>query len=237
MPTRTGAPSTGGSRVHDELARAIAHDLQEPLRVVIGHLDLLRREPLPEPAASYALDAAEGAERLQRMLEGMLEVSRADAARIETAYAVDVNLALAEALRNLSRALDESGGRVESDALPAARADAVQLLQVFQNLVGNALKFRADVSPLVRVTGRLEGDTCTYCVADNGIGIAPEHQAHIFSLFRRAHGDRYPGAGVGLALSRRIVERHGGRIWVESEPGAGARFYFTLPSAAPENAT
>ena len=142
---------------------------------------------------------------------------------------------LDEALSSLTVAIEESGAAVTSDALPTVMADASQLAQVFQNLIGNALKFRAEGRrPEIRVTARREADEWVFAVADNGIGIEPQYFERIFRMFQRLHTRaRYPGTGIGLAICKKIVERHGGRIWLESRPEGGTTFFFTLPVHTP----
>jgi light-regulated signal transduction histidine kinase (bacteriophytochrome) len=141
----------------------------------------------------------------------------------------DADAVLRVALENLQAAIRDAGAEVTHDPLPTVWADATQLIQVFQNLIGNAIKFHGDAPPRVRVSATLNGDDWVFAVADNGIGIDPQYFDRIFVIFQRLHsGDRYPGTGIGLALCQRIVQRHGGRLWVESTPGRGATFYFTM---------
>jgi light-regulated signal transduction histidine kinase (bacteriophytochrome) len=155
------------------------------------------------------------------------------AAQLEPpAEAVDTNAALSSALANLAGAIKESGARVTSDPLPPVQVHATQLQQLFQNLIGNAIKYRrAETPPVVRVAVRRDGASWLFSVSDNGLGIEAEYKERIFGLFKRLHtGDEYSGTGIGLAICERIVERYQGRIWVESEPGAGSSFFFTLPA-------
>jgi light-regulated signal transduction histidine kinase (bacteriophytochrome) len=144
----------------------------------------------------------------------------------------DTTAALQDALSNLAHAIVESGAKIEFDPLPPVRVHTTQLQQLFQNLVGNAIKYhRPGVPPLVHVGAQQQNGQWLFRIADNGIGIEPEYKERIFGLFKRLHtGDEYSGSGIGLALCQRIVERHNGRIWVESEPGKGSTFYFTLPA-------
>lgn len=211
----------------EELAYVVSHDVQEPLRVVCGYLDLLRDERLPEPAALYAREAAEAASRVQRLLDGILEYARV-VGPAAAPTVCDAERALDDALANLERAVDATGARIERGSLPRVRADPAQLTQVLQNLVSNALKFQGGDAPRVRVHAERDGRMWRFCVADNGIGIDPAQRHRLFILFHRAHGDAYPGTGIGLAVCRRIVERHGGRIWADAIPELGATFYFTL---------
>ncbi len=142
---------------------------------------------------------------------------------------IESRTALQEARANLDRTISEKGAAVTNDALPAVFADSTQLVQVFQNLIGNALKF-CDRAPLVHVAAERKGEEWVFTVRDNGIGIEPEYRERIFQIFQRLQGrDKYPGTGIGLAICQKVMERHGGRIWVESRPGAGCTFYFSLP--------
>jgi two-component system, chemotaxis family, sensor kinase Cph1 len=146
---------------------------------------------------------------------------------------IDSNAALQVALKNLEAAIQESGAIVEHAQLPVVLADSSQLVQVFQNLIGNAIKFRGPELPLIRVAAEAKRKEWIFSVADNGIGIAPEHKEHVFVIFRRLHThSEYPGNGIGLSICKKIIEQHGGRIWVESEPGRGSIFHFTLPAKA-----
>jgi PAS domain S-box-containing protein len=218
----------------EEFAYVISHDLQEPVRTVKGFLDLLERryaEGLDEQAKSFIDYAVDGAERMQEMIGALLDLSRVGT-QGEPLIPIDVEAVLERALKMLDRSIAESGARVTHDPLPVVQGDGVQLAQVFQNLIANAIKFRrADEAPQVHVSATREGDLWRFSVADNGIGIPADQRERIFQIFHRLHTrEEYPGTGIGLALCRRIVERHGGRIWVESEPGEGATFYFTLPA-------
>jgi len=211
-------------------AYAASHDLQEPVRVVKGYLELLqRRSPdLDERAHQYVRHAIEGSDRMQRLITDLLQYSRVGT-RGQPPQPADADVALAEALANLGRAIADAEATVTHDPLPTVLADPTQLMQVFQNLVGNAVKFRGPDPPRVHVSARLEGAWWEFRIADNGIGIPPGAAERLFVVFQRLHGEKYPGSGIGLALCRRIVERLGGHISVESEPGKGSTFRFTLP--------
>lgn len=181
----------------------------------------------------WAQYVVEGATRMQRLIEGLLEFSRV---RAEEAEFVDVDceVVVRRALANLEAALQESGAAVTHDPLPTISADAVQQLQLFQNLIANALKFRGDVPPVVHLGCAEDGDDWHFWVSDNGIGIADADAERIFVLFQRLHSkDAYAGAGIGLALCKKIVDAHNGRIWVQSEPGAGSTFHWHVPVEHP----
>lgn len=217
----------------DDFAYVVSHDLQAPLRQVKGFLQLLDRRldgKLDKKTQEIVDFAVQGGDRAQALVQDILEYSRAGKAG-GPLVATSSGDALDKALTRLQLATEESGAQVTRDPLPAVRADPTQLAQVFQNLVGNAIKFRGNAPPLVHVSARRVQDEWQFSVRDNGIGIPPEHHDRIFGLFQRLHGpDEVPGSGAGLAICRRIIERHGGRIWVESRSGEGATFYFTLPA-------
>jgi len=216
-----------------QFAYVISHDLQEPARMVKGYMDLLAQrcgDQLDAKAGEYVAYAVDGAERMQEMIRALLRLSRVKT-RGEAFAPTDVEAVLARTLNTLRRSIKDAGAEVTHDPLPTLMADGAQLTQVLQNLITNGIKFcREDEPPRVHVSAQREGDEWVFSVADNGIGIDPEQADRLFQIFQRLHTRReYPGTGIGLALCRRIVERHGGRIWVESEPGQGATFYFTLP--------
>lgn len=216
----------------ERFAYLASHDMQEPLRMVAGFLGLLQRragDRLDEAAAGWLASAVAGATRMQRMVQGLLVWARLDSS-LRTAAPIDARAALDEAVANLGAKLHATRGRIDADALPAVRCERTQLMQVFQNLLANALKYRSIAEPVVRVTARQDGPLVEIAVADNGIGIAPELVPHVFDLFQRGAGPQ-AGAGLGLAMCRRIIERHGGRIWIEPRPsGEGATIRFTLPA-------
>ncbi len=216
----------------EQFAYVASHDLQEPLRMVASYVQLFERKykgHLDEKADKYIHFAVDGVKRMQRLIDGLLAYSRV--ARGVKFARVDANRALAEAVLNLSASIRESGAVITKDALPGVYGDETQLTQLFQNLVGNAIKFRKpDVAPVVHVSAARQGKEWVFSVRDNGIGLDPQYTQRIFLIFQRLHArDEYPGTGIGLALCKRIVERHHGRIWVESEPGQGSAFFFSLP--------
>lgn len=229
-------------RMQDDLARSnrdleqfayvASHDLQEPLRMVATYTQLLAeryRGKLDSDADKYIHYALDGALRMQKLVQDLLAFSRVGRNGL-AAVRTDCNLALQAALNNLQAAIQESGAVVECTQLPVLVADNSQLVQVFQNLIGNAIKFRGSEPPRIRVKAKLSGKEWAFSVADNGIGIAPEQRENVFVIFRRLHTRaEYPGNGIGLSICKKIVEQHGGRIWVESQPGRGSIFHFTLP--------
>lgn len=187
------------------------------------------RDKLDQEAAEFIGFAVDGANRMQRLINDLLMYSRVGT-RGKPFEPTDSHAALGHALANLGPAIEESQAIVTNDDLPFVLGDDVQLVQLFQNLVGNAIKFRRpEEPPRIHVSARRDGAWWTFSVRDNGIGIGAEFFARLFAVFQRLHGrDEYPGTGIGLAICKRIVERHGGRIWVESEPGKGSTFRFTL---------
>lgn len=220
----------------EQFAYVASHDLQEPLRMVVNFTQLLQKRytgKLDSDADDFLGFVLEGAQRMNVLITELLAYSRVqttgkDLQRIELASVFD------QATRFLTMAIAESGAKVTHDDLPSVLADEVQMQQVFQNLIGNALKFRGPDAPRIHVGAEREGDIWTISVKDNGIGIAPEYFDQVFQIYRRLQPQAdYPGAGMGLAICKRIIERHGQRIWVESAPGEGSTFFFTL-AAAPE---
>ena len=216
-------------------AYVASHDLQEPLRMISSYLTLLEAkyaEDLDGEAREYIDFAVGGADRMREMVDGLLAYSRIDLD--ETAFeSVACDDVLEDVLADLQVQIDESDATIVVDELPAVTGDAQQLEALFSNLVSNAIKY-SEASPRVEITGDRRGDRCLFSVADDGIGIDPAYSDQIFEIFNRLHSnDEYPGTGIGLALCRKIVDHHGGDIWVESTPGAGTTFTFTLPRATP----
>ncbi|UXI66821.1 CHASE domain-containing protein [Tahibacter amnicola] len=216
----------------EQFAYVASHDLQEPLRMVASYVQLLSRRysgKLDQDADDFIRFAVDGATRMQQLIDDLLTysriTSRGDPARITSSAAcVDA------ALRNLSARMLETKASVHIGFLPEVKADPGQMTQLFQNLVGNALKFHGNQPPTVNIDAERDGDCWRFCVRDQGIGIDPQYAERIFVIFQRLHSrQEYPGTGIGLALCKKIVERAGGRIWVESQLGQGARFCFTLP--------
>jgi light-regulated signal transduction histidine kinase (bacteriophytochrome) len=216
-----------------QFAYVASHDLQEPLRMVASYTQLLARRyqgKLDADADEFIAFAVDGATRMQHLIEDLLAYSRVGT-RGKQFASTDVNVVVSRVLRDLQGTIDGSRAVVTRDDLPTVDADAVQLGEVFQNLIANALKFRGAEDPRVRVSAERDGNTWRFAVRDNGIGIEPRHAERIFVIFQRLHARAdYPGTGIGLAICKRIVERHGGKIWVDSRPGAGSTFSFTLPA-------
>ncbi len=219
-----------------QFAYIASHDLQEPLRTVSSYVDLLAMKykgKLDQNADKYISFAVEGANRMSELINDLLAFSRV-ATQASSFNRVQVGEVLERALGNLRKTISESGAAITMDAMPEAKGDYTQLVQLFQNLVGNAVKFRKkDVQLRIHISAQRKGNEWVFGVHDNGIGIEPRFSERIFVIFQRLHTrEEYPGTGVGLSICRRIVERHGGRIWVESKPGEGSSFYFTLPAEA-----
>lgn len=216
----------------ERFAYVASHDLQEPLRMVASYTGLLAQRyegQLDERADKYIRYAVDGAERMKALIQDLLAYSRVGTQGVEPTP-TEPGEALDRVLRDYQMAIQESGAQVTREPLPRVLADPSQLRQVFQNLIGNALKFSGDAPPEVHVSGDRDGDQVVLSVEDHGIGIDPVYFDRIFVIFQRLHGRETDGTGIGLALSKRIVERNGGRLWVESAPGEGATFHFTLPS-------
>jgi light-regulated signal transduction histidine kinase (bacteriophytochrome) len=184
---------------------------------------------LDERADKYIFYAVDGAKRMQRLVADLLAFARVGS-QGKPLKPVDSGAVLAEVLRVLKPRLQAAGADVQAAGMPTVMADEDQLFQLLQNLVGNALKFRSEAPPCIRISAVREGEAWRFAVADNGIGIEPQYQERIFQMFQRLHErGRYEGSGIGLSIVKRILERHGGRIWLESALGQGSTFYFTLP--------
>lgn len=220
------------NRELEDFAYVASHDLQEPLRMITNYLQLLERRrgaELGEDGKEFMHYAVDGAVRMRQLIDDLLLYSRVGTQGKEFVR-VPMGRAVEAALTNLQVAIASGDAEVVIDELPEVHADPDQLVQLFQNLIGNAIKFRGDEPPRVKVSAEREDGEWVFSVADNGIGIGPEHADRVFTIFQRLHTrERYEGTGIGLAVCKRIAERHGGQIWVESEEGAGATFCFTLP--------
>jgi light-regulated signal transduction histidine kinase (bacteriophytochrome) len=219
----------------EQFAYVISHDLQEPLRMVSAYTELLRERyegKLDEKADTYIKFASGGAKRMQELINALLEYSRV-ATRAKPFTHVPLDTVLDDVLANLDLALKDTGAQVRREPLPAISADREQWLQLFQNLLSNALKFRRDgAKPNVFVRSSQAPHELRISVTDDGIGIDPRHHARIFDIFRRVHPKKYPGTGIGLSVVQKIAERHGGHVQVESELGRGATFHVVLPKKA-----
>jgi light-regulated signal transduction histidine kinase (bacteriophytochrome) len=202
--------------------------------MVSSYTQLLERRyagALDRDARDFIRYAVDGANRMQALIRDLLAYSRVTT-RGRPLAPTDSRAALGEALANLEAATKETGATVTNDDLPTVRADPTQLVQVFQNLVGNAVKFGGEEPPRVHVSAERRGREWVFSVKDNGIGIDPQYFDRVFTIFQRLHSPQeYPGTGIGLALCQRILARHGGRIWVDSEPGKGSTFFFAIPDA------
>ena len=221
----------------EQFAYVASHDLQEPLRMVTSFMELLKKRhggQLDAEAGEFIAFAIDGATRMKQLLTDLLAYSRVSGAP-SAVSPIDAEAVLRDALLNLELAVKESQAVVTHDALPRVAAERLQMVQLFQNLIANSIKFRGAAAPRVHVSARRAETEWVFSVRDHGIGIDPEHSERIFQLFQRLHArTEYPGTGIGLAICKKIVERHGGRIWVESQLGSGATFFFTLPAGAPE---
>jgi light-regulated signal transduction histidine kinase (bacteriophytochrome) len=217
----------------EEYAMVASHDLQEPLRMTASYLQLLERrcaERLAPAERGHLHQALEGTGRMRDLIDGLLAYSRVDSG--ESFVPVDCEVALGHALENLRAASIEAGATITRGPLPVVNGDATQLAQVFQNLVGNALKFRRPGLPVhIGIEAHLSDGQWVFSVSDDGIGIEPAARERVFQLFQRLHHrDEYPGTGVGLAICKKIVARHGGRIWIHSRPEGGSIVSFSLPA-------
>ncbi|WP_222913374.1 PAS domain S-box protein [Natrinema sp. SYSU A 869] len=218
----------------EQFAYAVSHDLQEPLRMVSSYLQLLEdryRDKLDDDAQEFIDFAVDGADRMQSMIEGLLAYSRVET-QGESFEPVELEAVLDDVLDDLQLRIEESSAEITTESLPTVDGDRDQLYEVFQNLVSNAIKYAGDAPPRIHITADRNGRKWIISVTDNGIGIAPDEQERIFEVFERLHTrEEQSGIGMGLALCQRIIERHGGDIWVESTPGDGSTFFIAFPAA------
>lgn len=228
----TAAELERSNRDLEQFASAVSHDLKEPLRAMAGYATLLQNKyggRLDDKATAYLAGTVDGAGRMQRLIDDLLSYSRVGSRGGEF-KPTDTEAALTAAVANLRVSLEESGAVLTHDPLPAVRSDPSQLVQLFQNLIANAVKFHGAQTPRIHIGAGREDGQWRFWVRDNGIGIDQQFRERIFEIFQRLHPrSAYPGTGIGLAICKRIVERHGGRIGVDSEPGQGATIYFTIP--------
>lgn len=227
--------STQSNAELERFAYIVSHDLKEPLRAITGFSDLLQRRlgsDLDDSSRQYLEFIVDGARTMQTMIDGLLEYSRAGAV-LEQPQTVDMNALLARLMTQFAPVLSRLEAELIVESLPSVQGDAERLAWLFHELVDNALTFRGAHPARVRIQAEeAAASMWRFSVSDQGIGVAPGQQQRIFEVFQRLHAaDEYPGVGIGLAVCRRIVESHGGRIWIESEPGQGARFLFTLPKS------
>lgn len=217
----------------EQFAYVASHDLQEPLRAVSGCAQLIEREyrgKLDPSADELIVHIVEGVSRMQNLINDLLAYSRVSTTGSDFAE-TDLEAVLAVALQNLSASIAESEAQITHDLLPTVQCDRTQLIQLFQNLLGNALKFRADRRPEIHISAERQPTAWQFRISDNGIGVQSEYRERIFEVFQRLHTrEKFAGTGIGLAICKKIVERHEGKIWVESSPGQGATFLFTLPT-------
>ncbi len=216
----------------EQFAYIASHDLQEPLRMVSSYVQLISKrykDKLDNDANEFIGYIVNGAKHMQTLLRDLLEYSRVGS-KGKSFELTDMKTALNSAVTNLNKHIEESKAEISCGNLPGVYADQTQIVQLFQNLIDNAIKFCGDKPPRIHISSEWKKTEWVISVSDNCIGIDPKHFDRIFEIFKRLHsGDKYPGTGIGLAVCKKIVERHGGRIWVKSEPGKGSTFYFTIP--------
>lgn len=223
----------------EQFAHVASHDLQEPLRMVTNYLQLIERrynDLLDDDGREFIRYAVDGAVRMKALIADLLDFSRAGtgAAHFVRVATLDI---VQDALANLKAAIDESHAQISLDPLPSVVVDPILFTQVFQNLIANAIKFQRDSCPKIHISASRQGREWIFSIRDNGIGIEARHLDRIFRIFERLHSSQeYSGSGIGLAITRKIVERHGGRIWAESQPGIGSTFSFSI-SAEMESAS
>jgi PAS domain S-box-containing protein len=215
-----------------QFAYAASHDLQEPLRNIAGFVQLLEKrykDKLDEKAAEFIDYIVSGVQTMEQLIKDLLAYSQVET-KIKTFGPINCSVALEKAIYNLHKSLEVVNAELTYDLLPTVTGDASQLSRLFQNLIGNAIKFHGNNSPKIHISAQKERDNWVFSIKDNGIGIEPKFFERIFIVFQRLHTrQEYEGTGIGLSICKRIIELHGGRIWVESELGKGSTFYFTIP--------
>jgi len=217
----------------NQFAYAASHDLQEPLRAITAFSELLIHGfegNLPADSALYVQYITEGTTRMRELLADLLAYTRIGGGDVQAAGSVDMNTVYQKVVANLNAVIEETQALVSSEPLPSVAGIEAHFVQLLQNVISNALKYKSDAQPRVRLSAEQQDGAWRFAVKDNGIGIDPRYHKQIFRVFKRLHGRELPGTGMGLAICQRVVERYGGRIWVESQDGRGATFYFTLPS-------
>ena len=232
MLKKTLADLERSNKELEQFAYVASHDLREPLRMVASFTQLLAKryqDKLDADANEFISYAVDGANRMQKMVNDLLSYSRVGV-RGKPFEPTDCTGILNQTLTDLKVAIDENEAIITHDALPVVMGDELQLVQLFQNLIENGIKFRSKEAPRIHISAQENGNEWIFTVQDNGIGIDPQYNERIFIIFQRLHGrENYPGTGIGLAICKKIVERHGGRVWVDSQPGNGSTFYFTIP--------
>jgi light-regulated signal transduction histidine kinase (bacteriophytochrome) len=222
------------NRELEHFAYIASHDLREPLRMVGGFTQLLAKkfhgqDPQTDEHLRFILD---GVSRMQTLIEDVLAYSQVSS-RTRTMEIADLNEIVAQALKNLTSSIAETGTSIKQTPLPKLKINQTEILQLFQNLIANAIKFRGKESPQIQISAKKEHTEWIFSVRDNGIGIDSQYSRRIFEIFQRLHSPgEYSGSGIGLAICKKVVENHDGRIWVESQPGVGSTFYFTLPEVS-----
>jgi light-regulated signal transduction histidine kinase (bacteriophytochrome) len=220
----------------ERFAYIASHDLQEPLRMVSSYTQLLEKrykDRLDADANEFIDYAVNGAKRMQQLITDLLAYSRIST-RGKSFETTDIGKSLDTAIDNLAMSIRETGAVITRDPLPSVMADGSQLVQVFQNLLDNAIKFHGEEPPRIHVAAEKKRGEWVFSVRDNGIGIDPQYFERVFIVFQRLHSQEYRGTGIGLSIVQKIVHRHGGRIWIKSEPAKGSTFYFSIPTESSE---